>query len=143
VIVVDASIGVKWFFTESDSEKALHLLNARKTEVLVPDFFAMEVAATLVRGANITKPPPGETQESLDRLLHLFESGVLHSERVKPRMTIAAARLAVDLGHPLKDCIYLALAAERALPMFTSDIKFAAKAATCYAGVMTLADFPA
>jgi predicted nucleic acid-binding protein len=33
----------------------------------------------------------------------------------------AAARLAVELGHPVYDCVYLALAALHAVPLATAD----------------------
>jgi predicted nucleic acid-binding protein len=33
----------------------------------------------------------------------------------------AAIRLALDLRHPVYDCVYLALAARESLPVFTAD----------------------
>ena len=45
-----------------------------------------------------------------------------------PGTLATAAGLAVDLGHPLKDCIYLALAIELECELVTADARFAEKA---------------
>ncbi len=51
-----------------------------------------------------------------------------------------AAKLALDLGHSLTDCIYLALAIELACPLITCDAKFAAKARGTYANIRALGE---
>ena len=61
-------------------------------------------------------------------------------ERTVPGQTIFAAHLAIDLGHPLKDCIYLALAMELGRPLITSDAMFAAKARNIYPAVQVLGE---
>ena len=38
--------------------------------------------------------------------------------------TPAAARLAADLGHPIHDCFYLALAIQAKAPFVTADARF-------------------
>ena len=40
------------------------------------------------------------------------------------RLTSAAARLAVDLDHPVYDCFYLALAVQTQYPVVTADARF-------------------
>ena len=42
-------------------------------------------------------------------------------------MIVFDASLALDLGHPLKDCIYLALAMKIGCELLTSDLRLAAK----------------
>jgi predicted nucleic acid-binding protein len=49
-----------------------------------------------------------------------------------------ASNLALALGHPLKDCIYLALAMELECELVTCDAKFAAKAASTWDRVRVL-----
>ena len=57
-----------------------------------------------------------------------------------PEGIVKAANLAIDIGHPLKDCIYLALAMELGCPLVTCDTKFATKAHEVYAGVQVLGE---
>jgi predicted nucleic acid-binding protein len=49
-----------------------------------------------------------------------------------------AAALALDLGHPLKDCVYLAMAMELGCDLVTCDARFAEKACEAWAGVRLL-----
>ena len=44
------------------------------------------------------------------------------------------------LGHPVRDCVYLALAMEFGGELATCDAKFSAKAQTIYPKVKLLAD---
>ena len=39
-------------------------------------------------------------------------------------MAHKAARLAIELGHLIKDCIHLALSAELGCPLATCDVRF-------------------
>ena len=59
--------------------------------------------------------------------LLLLECGVVRTESTQLADLMAAARLALDLGHPIKDCIYLALAMKLGCELLTSDRRFAAK----------------
>jgi predicted nucleic acid-binding protein len=55
----------------------------------------------------------------------------------------AALKLALELNHPLQDCIYLALAERFDAPLVTADEKFAAKAHARYPRVRLLSQSPA
>ena len=138
MIVVDASVAVKWFADEPHSAEAWQLLGDEKGEMVFPDVFVIEVAATLVRIANVNKASRADSHVSLLRLLDLIESGAITRLETLPDQTIAAASLALDLGHPLKDCIYLALAMELGCDLMTCDARFAAKAKEVWAGVRVL-----
>lgn len=128
MIVVDASVAVKWFVEELGSGLARQLLDNEKGSLHIPDIFVVEVAATLVRIANQNKASNAMSRNSLFHLIDLIDSGALVLDRTPPSQTIDAANLAIDLGHPLKDCIYLALAMEMDCELVTCDAKFAAKA---------------
>jgi predicted nucleic acid-binding protein len=127
VSVVDASIAVKWFVEEPGSELARQLLDAESGGLHIPDIFVVEVAATLVRIANQNKSSKETSRASLYHLIDLIDSGALILDRTPPSQSIDAAYLAIDLGHPLKDCIYLALAMEMGCDLVTCDARFAAK----------------
>jgi predicted nucleic acid-binding protein len=119
---------VKWFADEPHCEDARELLDDQKGELFFSDIFVIEVASTLVRIANVNKASRADSHESLLRLLDLIEGGAIQRIETLPEQTIAATSLALDLGHPLKDCIYLALAMELGCDLVTCDARFAAKA---------------
>ena len=138
MIVVDASVGVKWFLDESLSVEATALLTIGNEELLAPAHFHIEVASALVREANIHKDLGDAMQLALDGL-----EGLIVSETVRLFVTTAeslsaAAKLAISIGHPLKDCIYLALAMELGCDMVTCDARFAEKAKGVWTGVRVL-----
>jgi predicted nucleic acid-binding protein len=52
IVVVDASLALKWVLSESDSSAAITLLgewNTRKVEVIAPALFAYEATNILYR----------------------------------------------------------------------------------------------
>lgn len=137
MIVVDASVAVKWFTDETGSDLARDLLDAMQGSLAVPDIFVVEVASALVRIANAGKMPEF-AQEGLFRLLDLLDRRALILERTPPGLTIQAAHLAIDLRHPFKDCIYLALAMSMDRPLITADERFAAIAQSVWKEVTLL-----
>jgi predicted nucleic acid-binding protein len=138
VLVVDASLGVKWFLDEADSEQATNLLVANRTQISVPDLFGIEVASALVRECNMRKEDSGQFSWALARFGALLGSRALVSVRTEASGLAEAASIALDLGHPLKDCIYLALAMNLGCPLVTCDYRFAAKAVSVWELVETL-----
>jgi predicted nucleic acid-binding protein len=126
--VVDASLAVKWFLLEADSGLARELLAAEIGNIVVPAIFAVEVAAALVREANIDTPNASFMRDAVGRLCHLMSDGSIETVAQRPEQIATAANLAIDLGHPLKDCVYLALAMELGCDFVTCDARFAVKA---------------
>lgn len=127
MIVVDASLAVKWFLPEPGAEAAAALL-LEQDEIVGPDMLAVEVHATLVRGANMVKSNRPEAETAIRRFQAMIESGEVTLMRSLPKQIERAANLAISLGHPLKDCIYLALAMEMGCELVTCDARFAEKA---------------
>ncbi|MEQ1495632.1 MAG: type II toxin-antitoxin system VapC family toxin [Novosphingobium sp.] len=128
MIVVDASLGVKWFLDEAGSQEAVELLQEHRKQIAAPDLFGIEVAAALVREVNSRRDDPSRFSWELARLFALFESQAVELRRVDFDTLANATSLALDIGHPLKDCIYLALAVEIGCDLVTCDARFAAKA---------------
>jgi predicted nucleic acid-binding protein len=137
VIVVDASLAVKWFLPESGAEAAAALL-LEPDEIVGPDMLAVEVHATLVRGANMVKSNRLEAETAIRRFQAMIELGEVTLMRSLPNQIERASNLAIGLGHPLKDCIYLALAMELDCELVTCDTKFAEKAKGVWARVRVL-----
>jgi predicted nucleic acid-binding protein len=128
MIVVDASLGVKWFLNETGSQAAIDILALEFGTIAAPDLFGIEVAATLVREANAHKDSASEMRLAIRRLANLFDSFAVDLFPTIPESLVAATSLALDLGHPLKDCLYLALAMELNCDLVTCDARFAEKA---------------
>jgi predicted nucleic acid-binding protein len=127
-IVIDASLAVKWYLLETDSRLARNILAQHFGEILVPTLFGIEVTATLVREANANKRHTAVMNDAINRLVALISDGSIQTMPQRPAHLLNAANLAIDLGHPLKDCVYLALAMELGCDLVTCDAKFAAKA---------------
>jgi predicted nucleic acid-binding protein len=140
MIVIDASLAVKWYLDEPLAAAAIDLLLRESPEISAPDLFAIEVVSALVRNGNVDKSWADEARRSTGRFVELCQGGGVKLVRVSPMGLDMAAQLALDLGHPLKDCIYLALAMELGCELVTCDARFAAKAKGVWAGVRVLGD---
>jgi predicted nucleic acid-binding protein len=127
IIVVDASLAVKWFLPEQGADAAAQILLSNAL-ITGPDMLAVEVFATLVRGANMVKSNRPDVESAIRRFQMMISMGEVQLVRSAPHNIEHAASLALNLGHPLKDCIYLALAMELECELVTCDARFAAKA---------------
>lgn len=117
--VVDASVAVKWLVTESGTEKAVRLLDKEFT-LVAPELLFAEAANALwamCRRGDFTKADLGDALASL-KIAPLAVPVSLH------QLAPAAGRLAVDLDHPVYDCLYLALAIQEQFPVVTADRRF-------------------
>ncbi len=128
MIVVDASVAVKWFLPELNADSAAALFDSGDNELIAPDLLVVEVCSTLVRGANMVKSNRVDALSNLQKFQSMLEAGDVNVLRSLPDQLQRAARLAIDLGHPLKDCIYLVLAMELDCELVTADARFAGKA---------------
>lgn len=137
MIVVDASLAVKWFLPEPGAEAAAALL-LEQDEIAGPDMLAVEVHATLVRGANMVKSNRVEAETAIRRFQAMIELGEVTLMRSLPNQIERAANIAIDLGHPLKDCLYLVQAMEMDCELVTCDARFAEKAKGVWARVRVL-----
>jgi predicted nucleic acid-binding protein len=138
VIVVDASLAVKLYRDEAGSNEALAFIAENAGSVVVPDLFLIEVAGAIVRDANIAKGRASDRTVMLENFSRLMGSGQIRSVRTQSADLNRAAGLAIALGHPLKDCIYLTLAMELGCDLLTCDARFAEKAKAVWAGVRVL-----
>ena len=117
--VVDASVAVKWLVAEHLSEEAATLLDS-DFNLLAPDLLFVEAASALS-----AKHRKGEIdQDELAHLVDLLRTAPVATPLSMRQLAASTARLAVDLGHPVYDCIYLALAIHEDYPVVTADTRF-------------------
>lgn len=119
-LVVDASVAVKWFFREPGHAKARALLDSGEL-LIAPSLLLIEVA-----NAAWKRHRRGEVARDIVQEIVLLTakpfSELVAIEALAPR----AATLALDLDHPIYDCLYLALAAREGIHFITADQKLRA-----------------
>jgi predicted nucleic acid-binding protein len=115
VIVVDASVAVKWFVTEEGHLPALRLLDQSHL-LIAPDLIFSETANVLwkkLRKGEVTQ----EQSERACRILPEFFRAVVSSAR----LIVDAIEIAKRLDHSVYDCVYLACAQETGAKLVTAD----------------------
>ena len=118
-IVLDASVAVKWYVHEHDRELALGLLEAESLLFIAPDILLPEVVNALLRQNRAGK----FADELLD--LALADLDLTCPELVPSKALIkVATEVARTLGHPIYDCLYLALAQRWDTVLVTADEDF-------------------
>lgn len=123
MIVVDASIAAKWFL-EQQSDTADLFLSRFCGELCGPDLLRVEVCRVIVAAANARRVTVAQARAAIERWLDRIELGDVPLHATDGGEMRAAVDLAMQLGHPLKDCIYLALAERLGCPLATADAKF-------------------
>ena len=121
ILVIDASVAVKWFAPEPLHELARALLQSSDQRV-APDWLLIEVANVLWKQQRRGSITSAEASRILDLLRQLL---TLHAGT---ELVAAASDIANALDHPVYDCLYLALADNIRGQLVTADQGLAAKA---------------
>jgi predicted nucleic acid-binding protein len=111
--IVDASVAVKWVVDEEGSDAAAALADR---ELAAPEILLGECANALWAKSRLREITPSEASERLDVLCGAPVELVAVAMLVQD-----ALRLALLLDHPVYDCLYLALALQREIPLITAD----------------------
>jgi len=125
VVVIDASVAIKWFVSESpdegDTDEALELLRAYRddrVEFYQPPIWRAEVLAVLSRIV------PDKVEQHTWKLL-AFD----HGEASSSAVYLKAVQLSIQLDHHLFDTIYHASAlVHPSATLITSDERYLGKA---------------
>ena len=127
-LTVDASMVIKWFVAEPMSEESRRLLTPR-IHLQAPEFLLVEFANTIWkkerRGELSDAQPYLEELPGLSNIVTLQQDGDL-VER--------AIGIALEMDHPIYDCLYLACAEATDSDLITADRRFADKAAEKLSG---------
>jgi predicted nucleic acid-binding protein len=126
MMVIDANVAAKWYLPEQDSPKALALLSARH-QLIAPSLIKMEVCAAITRRVRGEEIMASEAKEHCEEwFADLRDAVQLVAEET---ILLRAVELSVQVRHPLQDCLYLAVADVRRVPLITADEPFYKKAA--------------
>lgn len=117
IVVLDASVLIKWFIKEADSETALRFkddLLHGKINIILPDLAFYEIV-------NVLRFKTGIGEEAVRSILPaLFDLGM---EIITPSQQLLQDALHLSFATDLSvyDCIYLALANELGAKLITAD----------------------
>lgn len=124
VVVVDASVAAKWLVAEPDSEIAAMLLDG-SFDLQAPRLLVSEIGNMLWRMAVNGSIDEYEAARLAAALLDMPLQW-----RDDERTCVEAVRIAVELGHPAYDCMYLALASLIGSQVVTADKRFVSAVAS-------------
>ncbi len=121
MIVVDASVAVQWLVPELGAEQSE--LPLGRSDLIAPGLLQVEVGNALRR-----KVASGDiTLQQADDGFRLVAANV-DLRLPSPTLLSRALRIALDMAHPIYDCLYLALAEAADAQLYTRDQEFAARA---------------
>lgn len=114
-LVVDASVALKWFLPEPDSQSAELLLAGREV-LIAPTLIISEVC-----NAAWKRWRRGETTERHTEWVAEGIATVGVTLIGDQDLAVSATAIARALDHPVYDCFYLALAEQRDATLVTAD----------------------
>lgn len=116
MIVVDTSVALKWVLPETGTEPARRAL---QLALIAPDLWRVEAANGLRKAVRERLATEAEARDWLS---------ILDDAPVRDVPTTTVMRqgldLAMALGHPIYDCLFLALAIDRDCLLLTADDNF-------------------
>ena len=115
MLVVDASVAIRWMFALDRSDQAEGLLQSSE-RLIAPDLVLAEItnaAWKLVAFAGFAQDTVRLTVSAAPKAFEEF----IPSADLKDR----ALAIALELRHPAYDCFYLALAEQRGCQLITAD----------------------
>ncbi|MDB9526984.1 type II toxin-antitoxin system VapC family toxin [Oscillatoria sp. CS-180] len=136
MLVVDASVAVKWMVREKNSDTAFSLLRS-DSKLIAPELIAIEVAAAITRLFRMEILTDEETDVLLHKWqFHLEKQGVtLHPNKMDFNR---ATQISKEIKHGLQDCLYIAVAERLQIPLITADEKLLKKSDTVPCRLLSL-----
>jgi predicted nucleic acid-binding protein len=125
VIIVDASVGAKWFLNEVDAPKALALLGSG-SRLSAPSILRLEIASAIVRAFRTGRIARADAETLLASASAMLSSAAITLADADPLQRRAEA-ISLDLNHGLADCLYVALAEREGGELITADATLLAR----------------
>ncbi len=135
MIVVDASVAVKWLLPEEGAEPARELLAGRE-QLYVPAIALVEVPSAVLRKLRAKLLEEDEAKACIA----LWDDLVRENLRVLDleELLDGAIRIAMSCGHPLTDCLYVATAAKLGAKLVTADVTLQDRCKRAHKGIVRL-----
>lgn len=135
MIVVDASVAVKWLIAEEGSDAARELLSGGEL-LVVPSPAQVEVPGAMLRKLRAGILDESETRGCLELWNDLLKESirVVAFEAVLER----AAKIAIACSQPLIDCIYVATAENCGAKLITADAALQTRCKRAFKGIALL-----
>ncbi|MCP5374222.1 MAG: type II toxin-antitoxin system VapC family toxin [Hyphomicrobiales bacterium] len=114
--IVDASVAIKWFVRENLRNHAMALLNRHGGDLEAPDLLLAEVGNIAWK-----KCRRGEMTTEQCRLALAGTEDCLSALHPMPLLVPRALAIALALGHPIYDCVYIACAEATGRTFVTAD----------------------
>jgi predicted nucleic acid-binding protein len=121
MIIIDASVAVKWVVSESGSTEAAALLDQGRLGA--PTLWLSEASNALWAKVMRQQLTP---EEARGQAAELADAPVVPI--ALPGLLPVAMRLALELEHPIYDCFYLSAAIQKDTYVVTADRRFFEKA---------------
>lgn len=122
ILVVDASVAVKWFVRESLRDQAFDLVTPGISRI-APDLIFSEVGNALWAKMRRGEVSSGQARFAIASLEGFFDQ-VVRSEDIAVR----ALEVSTALDHPIYDCFYLACTEHAGGQLVTADARLIKKA---------------
>jgi predicted nucleic acid-binding protein len=126
LVVVDASVGAKWFLPENDetlTDKAVGLLDsydATEIRFVVPDLFYVEIASAIWKAVRAGRVSRAFGDHALALLIQR-QFPTVPSLKLLDR----AFQIAADYRRTVYECLYVSLAIDSQAPLITADERLA------------------
>jgi predicted nucleic acid-binding protein len=141
MIVVDASVAVKWYVKEKGSDEADRILTGEQRPV-APELIRVEVISALCNQYRLyAKPKAGIellcarwVRDLEDYSVRLFDQAGLMEQ---------SWNIALAFQHAVYDCVYLVLAEQLGAPLITADGTFVGKVQQAFPRARLLAGMQA
>ena len=133
MIVVDASVAIKWIEKEEDSEKAVllqksHLL--KQNEIIVPQLIYFEIANTLSTKSKVE-------EKYIELGINIVYNTDLKIEQLEKVDLLKASNLAKKYKTSVYDMIYAVVAKKYYTILITTDEKFIQKTKFSYVKLLS------
>lgn len=119
MIVVDASVAVKWLLVEEGSAEALQLLSEER-RLFAPSLMRVEVSGAVVRRYRQDKLSETDARSALGRWDDVVATGCVQFIPTDDLLG-SAVELAFAMRHLVADCLYLAAGKQLRARVVTAD----------------------
>ena len=132
ILVIDASVALKWFVNEEGSAEAASLLT-RGDSLIAPDLIMPEVCNATWKMVRRDMMHPTQQIAAVTRLPSILDELVPTAA-----LALRAVALSTLLNHPAYDCFYLALVEQRSGTFVSADRRLIQRVAnTMWAAMVT------